>query len=155
MTTTVRPLTSLESPAATFHRDAGGAGAPAIRKILLTDYWSFVLVLLNAAALVTVAGIPALLLLVPLLARRVRGIRRTFATGETATGVIVRKRFLRGEWALAYGFQAGESIVQARNYVLGFKLPVKKRDVVTVVYDPEKPSRAFLPVLYMPALERR
>ncbi len=142
--TPAQPLAEPESPAPTVP----------IAKILLTDYWSFVLVLLSAAALITVAGSPALLLLVPLLARRVRGIRRTFAAGETTAGVVLRRRFLRGEWVLVYGFKAGEATVQARNYVLGFRLPVKERDVVTVIYDPEKPSHAFLPILYAPALDR-
>ena len=68
--------------------------------------------------------------------------------------MVVRKRFLRGEWVLVYGFKAGAATVQARNYVLGFKLPVKERQPVTVVYDPENPSRAFLPILYAPALDR-
>ncbi len=157
MTTSEQSLAGLDcSPA--IPREAEGRSPSAqtapLGKILLTDYWSFVLVLLNLAALITVAFIPALLLLVPLLVRRVRGIRGIFAAGKATTGVIVRKRFLRGEWLLVYGFKTGEEIVQTRNFVLGFKLPVKERDLVTVIYDPEKPTRAFLPILYAPALDR-
>ncbi len=156
MTTTEQLSTALGSTAAVRHQDAEvkGPSAPTLGKILLTDYWSFVLLLLSLAALITVVASPALFLLVPLLVRRVRGIRRTFATGTATAGVVLRKYFLRGEWAVVYGFQVGDATVQARNYVLGFRLPVRKRDLVTVIYDPDKPSRAFLPILYAPALDR-
>ncbi len=156
MTKSEQLSTALGSAAAIRHQDAEveGSSGPTLSKILLTDYWSFVLLLLSLAALITVVASPALLLLVPLLVRRVRGIRRTFATGKATAGVVLRKYFLRGEWAVVYGFQVGGTTVQVRNYVLGFRLPIKKRDLVTVIYDPEKPSRAFLPILYAPALDR-
>lgn len=119
-----------------------------LRKIVVTDYWSFILLLLNLAATITVVGIPALLGLLPLLIRRLRGIQRILNTGQATTGVVLRKKFLRGEWVLNYGFKSGSTVVQARNFVLGFKIPLKKGDEVEVLYDSENPSRAYLPILY-------
>jgi hypothetical protein len=117
-------------------------------RILFRDYWCFVLVLLNFAAIVTVAGIPLLLLLVPLLVWRLRTIRRILHSRSEALGVVVKKRFGRGEWKLIYGFRHGDTVVSCRTYVLGFSLPVEEGQAVAVRFDPAEPSRAFLPILY-------
>ena len=119
------------------------------RKIMFTDYLSFILFLLSVAATIFIVTIPLLLILIPLLLRRVNMIKRILTEGERATGMIAGKLYVRGEWIVHYVFRdaAGEAY-KVRNAVLGFKLPVDKQQVVSVAYDKADPTKAFLPIIY-------
>lgn len=118
-------------------------------KIALTDYLSLILSLLS---LMGVLLGPFVLLLwlgtIPLLVWRVGRIKRTLETGTTVEGVIIEKRFLRGEWRVRYAFPVQGQAVEVGNYVVGFRLPFNRGDRVAVAYDPSQPTTAFLPDVY-------
>lgn len=119
-----------------------------IGKILFTDFLSFVLTLASIASLIFIVSIPLLLLWLPLLWWRVSLIKRTLENGTAVTGLIAERLFIRGEWIVWYVYQADGQKYRARNAVIAFKLPFQRMEQVTVVYDPEQPERAFLPILY-------
>ncbi len=118
-----------------------------IHKILFKDYFSFILLLFCIALTITIVGIPLLIILLPLLIWRVRLIKKVIEEGEVVLGIIAIKSYFR-EWSVWYVFQLGDQIYKVRNFLVAFKLPFNEKDVLEVAYDPQKPQRAFLPILY-------
>lgn len=119
-----------------------------IGRILFKDYLSFLLLLFSIASLVFIISIPLLVVWLPLLIWRISLIKKTIEKGEMVQGVLASKRFARGEWIIWYVFKVGAQVYKVRNAVVAFKLPLHEQDVVKVAYDPQKPQRAFLTILY-------
>ncbi len=117
--------------------------------ILFRDYLSFILFVASVASLITIYGIPLLLLWIPLLLRRVRLIRNTLLDGVRVKGMVASVRYMRGEWKLWYVYQVEDKTYKTRNYVLGFRKPVEEKAVVEVACDMEDPSKAFIVPVYM------
>lgn len=118
------------------------------RKILFTDYLSFILFLASVASLLLLVTSPLLLILIPLLLRRVGLIKRVLEEGTVTRGIIASKTFLRGEWIVYYVYRVAGEAYKTRNTVVAFKLPIEKGQVVEVAFDSAEPSKAFLPILY-------
>ena len=126
------------------------APRPSVLKVLFTDYGSFLLLVLQVGALVTVVGIPALLALTPISVLRVRWVRRIFVTGRAGMATVVGRHFRRALWTVTYEFEDQGQTVRTRDYILSFKLPIQLGDRLAVIYDPEKPSRALLTMSFLP-----
>jgi len=132
---------------------------PSVWRVLHTDYWSFLLLF---SVIVTGFFVPAQpFLVLPLLVLltvfnllRVRLIRRTFETGSSTEARVVGRSFSRGLWTATYEFEVEDRTVKANDDYLSFRMPIEIGDRYPVVFDPQRPERAFLKPFFLPPNQR-
>jgi len=93
------------------------------------------------ASFSVVAGVAAWL--------RFRFVYQTFLTGTRTTGVLVSASVRSGSAKLRFEFVHEGKTHRAVNYVAGGPFP-KSGETVNIVYDPARPSRAYVWDAYVP-----
>jgi len=119
-----------------------------MEKIFLNDRQSLTLLLLSLVFMCTLL-FPFALVTVIWLALRVVTISQIIETGVVTQGrLIYRGNPFTRKVPLEYEYQVQGQVYRATNRVVAFKLPYRNGDIIPVIYDPDAPSRAYLPELY-------
>jgi hypothetical protein len=118
-------------------------------KIVVRDYWAFLGVLATGGALFVGPFAPLVWLVsIPVLFHRYLMISKIVKKGKEAEGVIITIAYFKGH-RVVYSYTVGDKTIQAKNVVMGIKLPIDIGQKVTICYDEKKPERGFVKELYV------
>jgi len=119
-----------------------------ISKILFTDKLTFACFIFSTIGIVIGPFVILIwLICIPLMIRRIKKIKNIIEKGEITKGAVIDKRYYKG-WRIYYNFLVADTLYKGNIKVNAFKVPLDKGSEIDVCYNKEKPTEAFIPLLY-------
>jgi hypothetical protein len=126
-----------------------GIRTVSVKKVVFKDYASFSLLILCLILLVSIVGIPLLLIPIPLLVRRVRKIRNAVENGMLVNGTVVKTDSSQSTKTTWYTYLVQGEEYTTKNWTMYYAKKYKVNDALEIAYSMEDPSVAFPAELYV------
>ena len=126
-----------------------GIRTVSVKKVVFGDYASFSLLILCFISLITILGIPILLISIPLLVRRVRKIRNAVEDGMLVNGTVVKTDSSQSTKTTWYTYLVQGQEYTTKNWTMYYAKKYNVNDALEIAYSMDDPSVAFPAELYV------